>query len=440
MPELDHQVAQAGQHGVVVRAVGERGLQQLQRLLAAALLGDQRGGLAAALRALLGILDQLDEQVGRVRGRLAVTVLALQLQQLLQDADLGARARPEMARRRLVGRARAGRLARLQVQIAELFEGRGAGVGIGRALHQPLEVAARGALLAALEREIRQGPQRRHVGRVEHQRRLVQRQRALGVAQLDLGLGGVRQAVGDLRGVQDGFGVVGQRRQGRGGLAPLAGAVPVLAERQLHQHLARDHALGVLELAVRLVEAPLLLQHLGQPHVQAYGLLGVLAHAPQRLGQPGLGGRPLAFAEEDVGRGEHRGQVVGRQRQRLVQELLRFGDLAGLFQHGAGELGQDARARLGAVGQLELSGQTLARQRPLALRGVHRGQGRAALRSTTDRAPAPPRSKRAPPRASSPDRGRRVRRRPSSRRRARRRSARAPRAGAWPRRRRSRCS
>ena len=78
------------------------------------------------------------------------------------------------------------------------------------------------------------------------------------------------------------------------------------------------------QLAVGLVELAQLLVHLGEPLEQLGGLLRLVAQPAHRLGQALLGLLPLAFLVVDVGDGEDRGQVVGDQRQRLVEVALRL--------------------------------------------------------------------------------------------------------------------
>ena len=82
------QLAQREQRGLVLRILGQRLLEQRRRLAHVAALGHQQRGVAPPLAALLGILDQVDEQRRRAGGGFAVARGPLQLERLLEQRDL----------------------------------------------------------------------------------------------------------------------------------------------------------------------------------------------------------------------------------------------------------------------------------------------------------------------------------------------------------------
>ena len=194
------------------------------------------------------------------------------------------------------------------------------------------------SLLAAFQRQLRQRAQRGPVIAAQLERRLVELDGAFGVAQLDLGLRRVRQGVRDLFGVERGVRVVGEAAEVHRGLAPAPGAEAVFAQRQLGQQLTGAHAVGLDQLPVGLVQLAELLVHLGEALEKLGGLLRLAAQAAHRLGEPLLRQLPLAFLVVDVGDREDRGQVVGDQRQRLVEVALRLGAVAEALPGGAGEV------------------------------------------------------------------------------------------------------
>jgi hypothetical protein len=101
-------------------------LQEARGLGGLAALRQQHRGLAAAHRALLGILHQVDELRRCARRDLVVSALALQLQRLLQKRHVALGRRADDLQRLFVGAQRLGRITELEVAIAHLLQEIGA--------------------------------------------------------------------------------------------------------------------------------------------------------------------------------------------------------------------------------------------------------------------------------------------------------------------------
>ena len=186
------------------------------------------------------------------------------------------------------------------------------------------------------------------------QRGLVQGRCALGPFLSQLG----HRAVGQRQ--RHFFGVVGRGRMIRdpvqvGGRVPPAACLEaVLAQGNPQHELSGQSLVGLHQLPVAFVKAPQLLVDLAQPVIELGRLLGLTPHAPERLVQPALGPIPLLLAVQDVGHGDHGGQVVGVEVQRLVEPALGLGEAVGFLAQRAGQIGQHRGLGRRRVAQAEL--------------------------------------------------------------------------------------
>ena len=120
--------------------------------------------------------------------------------------------------------------------------------------------------------------------------------------------------------------------------------------------------------------------HFGQTLEQLRRLLGLAAQPPHRLAEAMLCVLPLAFLVVDVRDGQDGRQVVGDERQRLVEEAHGLGAVGESLPGGSGQIGEHRGARRRVFRHFQLAGQHAPRLFPVGFAGVQRGQRAHGLR------------------------------------------------------------
>ena len=223
------QVAKRRQGGFVLGIFGERLLEQVRRLPHVPALGHQQGCVAPPPGALPRVLHEIDQRQREASRALGIACLSVHLHHLLDERDLVVRRRAFGSQCLAVGGERLGTIVEVDEQITETLVGLAPLSSIGGRLGNAPQVAGRLLLLAAFESEVGERPQGVQVSAAQVERRFVELDGPLRVAELDLRLRGVCQRVRDLFGVERGVGVVGQSSEMERRLPPSPRAEPIFS-------------------------------------------------------------------------------------------------------------------------------------------------------------------------------------------------------------------
>ncbi len=378
--QLVGQIAQRRQRGFVLRIFGQRLLEELGRVPHVPALRHQQRRIPAPPGAFPRVLHQIDERQRQQSCAVGVARLSMHLHHLLDERDLVVRRRPFRSQRLAVGGERLRTIVDVDEQVAETLVGLAPLPSIGGRLGNAPQVAGRLLLLATFEGEVGERPKRVQVAAAQVERRFVELDGPLGVAQLDFGLRRVRQGVRHLLGVEGRVGMVAEPSEMERRLPPPPRSEPVFSQRELRQQLAGPHPFRLHELAVSLVELPELLVHFGETLEQLRRLLGLAAQPPHRLAEAMLRVLPLAFFVEDVRDGQDGRQVVGDQRQRLVEKAHGLGAVGKSLPGRSGQVGEHRGSGRRIFGHFQLARQHTPRLFPVGLAGVQSGEGPHGLR------------------------------------------------------------